>query len=1045
MPVLPNETAALAAWFAEGVRGELAALEKKGGEQQYEVLSGKLVENIGATQAIFQFIIADGTRLPEDASGRLKTSDEEYSATVIGQQANLVHVQIEGKTPLPPGIPRAVLIVDDTALLRRLAEVLERTVTTSAISPLATTVFHPAQAKVGFRELPALAALVRMAGQHRRVIEQACGSSLTYVWGPPGTGKTYGIAHLVAALIEAGERVLVTSHTHAAVDQALYEAVKSEADKQGPLASHHMVSDGKVLRIGRTADRKIPESVRLDKVVERKARELQVAILELEAQAKPLVEKRGIARAAISELDKVIELETRLRLMRETVKRGPEKCIRLEVTINMCTGLINQRREELEGAQHAWFGRARKMERATNALRDAESELRKAELLRSSVLQETEKAQRLAVEIEAALKSQQTLCEGFHSRQEIEKELSDIAEQLNPIEEKIRSLQDEISCLEEKLIAEARALFCTLTKNYTGKELEGQKFDAVVVDEISIALPPLIFLAAGRAGLRVILVGDFLQLPPIVRSDEEISDERLGTDTFHLAGVASELKPAANCPVLTKLATQQRMLPPIADVARHLVYTQAGGLEDHPSVLDRNVPEWLDFLPANPLVIVDTADLHCWSGKQPGTLSRFDFYSATLAVELAAMAAAKAPKPADGNPPLIGIVTPYSAQRRLLSKLVKEMKLEEWVVAGTVHTVQGGEAELIIFDSVLDEPYWSARLANPRNSNDVKRDLNVAVTRARSKFVFVGSSEWLNKHAHPASGLGQMWSFLKDRSELVSAVDLVELGFHQHVAGGAVDKNGWQLPSSGESPVHEILDAEHFFDRFASDVNTASKSIFGLVPYFGEYRWPKVQPLFSAALQRGVEITLVTPSLSEAENRGYVERAIKNLRDLRAIVISASGLHGKDIVIDERVHYTGSLNWASHRGRSEIMHRTESPALAKLVMEFIQAKYIRSAAIHNNGSPRICPVCGGQTQVVNQRRQHGQWDFQAMKVGCANPECQQYLRNIDERPPFNEVPRCQMDGVTKYRRVTRRRSEVWECPKHPKQCERKKVVPGDPS
>src|SRR5205823_2678095 len=98
----------------------------------------------------------------------------------------------------------------------------------------------------------------------------------------------------------------------------------------------------------------------------------------------------------------------------------------------------------------------------------------------------------------------------------------------------------------------------------------------------------------------------------------------------------------------------------------------------------------------------------------------------------------------------------------------------------------------------------------------------------------------------------------------------------------------------------------------------------GLVPFFGEYRWPRVQPLFAGALARGLDVTLVTPPLSEAENRTYVERAIDNLRQSGAVVISASGLHGKDIVIDERIHYTGSLNWASHRGRAEIMHRTNN-------------------------------------------------------------------------------------------------------------------------
>ena len=43
-----------------------------------------------------------------------------------------------------------------------------------------------------------------------------------YVWGPPGTGKTrFVLAQSVAALVEAGEKVLVTAPTNLAVDNAL--------------------------------------------------------------------------------------------------------------------------------------------------------------------------------------------------------------------------------------------------------------------------------------------------------------------------------------------------------------------------------------------------------------------------------------------------------------------------------------------------------------------------------------------------------------------------------------------------------------------------------------------------------------------------------------------------------------------------------------------------------------------------------------------------------------------------------------------------------
>jgi hypothetical protein len=324
------------------------------------------------------------------------------------------------------------------------------------------------------------------------------------------------------------------------------------------------------------------------------------------------------------------------------------------------------------------------------------------------------------------------------------------------------------------------------------------------------------------------------------------------------------------------------------------------------------------------------------------------------------------------------------------------------------------------------------------------RDLNVAVTRAKNKFIFVGSSEWLNAHARPVSGLGQLWQFLTDRADLISVLELIKLERFQRVFDQYVREAGWSVPRGQTGYTFEHLDETSFFDRFAKDLNAASDSIFGLAPYFGEYRWPRIQPLIGAALKRGLKVTLVTPPLAEVENRSYVDKVIKNLRDLGAVVVSASGVHGKDVIIDEQIIYTGSMNWSSNRGRSEEVHRIHAPQYAKQCLQDMQAKHIRQAAIHEDGTPRVCPHCGWPIQIVNQRQQHGTWDFQAMKVGCTNPNCEGYLRNIDERPSFRNAPVCKVDGRTKYRRVRRGKGEVWQCPKHPKNCPTEKIVPGDP-
>jgi predicted protein tyrosine phosphatase len=445
----PDESAALARWFAEGVRDELAALEKDGRTQSFEVLSGRLLEGSGPGEGIFEFILADPSRLPEDATGRLKTQSDEYAAQVIGQLDNRIQLRLQGVAPLPPGIPRAILVVDDSALLQRLAEVLDEVAAKpEKVSPLATTVFHPARAQVRFVNLPDTPALAEIGRKLRCVLEQATGSALTYIWGPPGTGKTFGIAHLVAALIQKGERVLVTSHTHAAVDQALYEVVKNGDEGSGPLVSHPTVRDGKVIRIGGRANPKV-DHLRLDRVAENKGAELHAKILQLRKTAEPLSEIRAWGRTAIEEHLKLADLSTRLSTTCTQVEQGEEQQAQAAAAIRSGEELLQRRRAQLERAQRAWFRRGAKTEQAARALRDAETELARAEAAFASAGEATEKAHRLVTDLEAKLVSQRIVCQGLPDREVLDGELRRVALTLGPIEEEIRQLQEALSHIEE--------------------------------------------------------------------------------------------------------------------------------------------------------------------------------------------------------------------------------------------------------------------------------------------------------------------------------------------------------------------------------------------------------------------------------------------------------------------------------------------------------------------------------------------------------------------------------------------------------------------
>ena len=76
-----------------------------------------------------------------------------------------------------------------------------------------------------------------------KAVELCTRSSLAFVWGPPGTGKTMTLGHIVADLLDQGYRVLVTSTTNAAVDQALGKLA-------GLPQAEEYFQAGQVVRIG---------------------------------------------------------------------------------------------------------------------------------------------------------------------------------------------------------------------------------------------------------------------------------------------------------------------------------------------------------------------------------------------------------------------------------------------------------------------------------------------------------------------------------------------------------------------------------------------------------------------------------------------------------------------------------------------------------------------------------------------------------------------------------------------------------------------------
>lgn len=85
----------------------------------------------------------------------------------------------------------------------------------------------------------------------------------------------------------------------------------------------------------------------------------------------------------------------------------------------------------------------------------------------------------------------------------------------------------------------------------------------------------------------------------------------------------------------------------------------------------------------------------------------------------------------------VGIITPFVNQAKLINSLLEKENIAD-VKAGTVHTLQGSEKPTIILSSALSLKTGKRTLEWIENNSEL---INVAVTRAKERLIFVGDKE----------------------------------------------------------------------------------------------------------------------------------------------------------------------------------------------------------------------------------------------------------------------------------------------------------------
>lgn len=303
------------------------------------------------------------------------------------------------------------------------------------------------------------------------------------------------------------------------------------------------------------------------------------------------------------------------------------------------------------------------------------------------------------------------------------------------VENKLATLLEKIRRKEIQILKEAQVIGTTLAKAATDSAIYEKNYDLVIVDEASMCYVPQAAFAASL-GKRVIICGDFKQLPPIAHSRNSTVAEWLKEDIFHKSGVANMVNEQSLHPHLLLLNEQRRMHPHISSFTNKHIYHSL--VHDHPSVSTvRNEIVEREPFAKHAAIAVDTSFTGHYCISEKISHSRWNPWHLFISFQLiheAFIAGARS----------IGYVTPYRAQAEMMNYLMEDFYNEEKmagnILASTVHKFQGSEKEVIIFDTVDTWP--ERRPGMLLVGKESERLINVAVTRTKGKLITVNNRDY---------------------------------------------------------------------------------------------------------------------------------------------------------------------------------------------------------------------------------------------------------------------------------------------------------------
>ncbi|HVL48769.1 MAG TPA: AAA domain-containing protein [Candidatus Thermoplasmatota archaeon] len=275
-------------------------------------------------------------------------------------------------------------------------------------------------------------------------------------------------------------------------------------------------------------------------------------------------------------------------------------------------------------------------------------------------------------------------------------------------------------------------------------------FDFVIVDEASMNLLPSTLIARA-AGHKLILVGDHMQLPPIIKDPTYASRPGFSRSSFEQIALKRP-------DLVVTLRVQYRSLPGIMAWSNHVLYQDR--LVDHDT--EGTVDAKLFGVQLEQTVAwIDTTKLERnqhlprWL---PGAASASYGNARHVALALH-IVRDLCPQGLELNQ--LGYIAPYRLQTAVFRRLAhRHLEGGYRIESSTVDAFQGREKDVIIYDFTTTEP---------QKSHDSPNRLNVSLTRARHLTIIIGSKSFATGPANnPSYWSLQKWPRIQKIEAMIS-------------------------------------------------------------------------------------------------------------------------------------------------------------------------------------------------------------------------------------------------------------------------------------